>query len=66
MSKRAATAAGKQLGDFVKAELGGKGNVLGVGLGVPVPALETLMKPYEEIVTDGTERHLAGSGRQPD
>ena len=42
------------LGDYVKDELGGTGNVLGVGLGIPVPALELMLEQYEENVTDGT------------
>lgn len=42
------------LGDYVKDELGGTGNVLGVGLGIPVPALELMLEQYDENVTDGT------------
>jgi ribose transport system substrate-binding protein len=45
----------KLLGDYVKEKLGGKGKVLGVGLGVPVPALETMVSQYEKNVTDGTD-----------
>ena len=44
----------KLLSDFVKDKLGGKGNVLGVGLGVPVPILETMMSQYEKNTTEGS------------
>lgn len=47
--------AGKQsnakLTDYVKAKLGGKGNVLGVGFAIPVPALEMLLRDYKSGVT---------------
>jgi ribose transport system substrate-binding protein len=45
----------KLLGDYVKTRLGGKGKVLGVGLGIPVPALETMLAQYKKNVTDGTD-----------
>lgn len=34
-------------------QLGGKGNVLGVGIGFPVPALQFMLKNYEKYVTAG-------------
>jgi ribose transport system substrate-binding protein len=45
----------KLLGDYVKTQLDGKGKVLGVGLGVPVPALESMLSQYKKNVTDGTD-----------
>ncbi|WP_456696208.1 sugar ABC transporter substrate-binding protein [Aeromicrobium sp. P5_D10] len=45
----------QQVGDFVKTQLGGKGKVLGVGLGAPVPALDLLMKQYQKTATEGSE-----------
>jgi ribose transport system substrate-binding protein len=39
--------------DFVIGELGGTGNVLGVGLGFPVPTIEYQMQVMEEVVTEG-------------
>jgi ribose transport system substrate-binding protein len=55
----------KLLGDYVKTQLGGKGKVLGVGLGVPVPALETMLSQYEKNVTDGTDISWLGRVDNP-
>lgn len=39
------------LSDYVAEQVGGKGNVLGIGLGFPVPALQFMMSNYEKFVT---------------
>jgi ribose transport system substrate-binding protein len=39
--------------EFVIGELGGEGNVLGIGLGIPVPTIEYQMQVMEEEVTAG-------------
>jgi ribose transport system substrate-binding protein len=39
--------------DFVVDQLGGKGNVLGIGLGIPVPTIEYQMGVMEDVVTKG-------------
>ena len=44
-----------QLVDYVKTQLGGKGNALGLGLGVPVPSLEQILKQYQADVTEGSD-----------
>lgn len=55
----------KLLGDYVKNELGGTGNVLGVGLGIPVPALELMVEQYDQNVTDGTSIEWLGRVDNP-
>jgi ribose transport system substrate-binding protein len=39
--------------NFVVDKLGGKGNVLGIGLGIPVPTIEYQMQVMQKVVTDG-------------
>jgi ribose transport system substrate-binding protein len=53
------------LAEFVKDKLGGRGNVLGVGLGIPVPILETMMSQYEKNVMDGSEIKWLGRVDNP-
>lgn len=53
------------LADFVKQKLGSGGNVLGVGLGIPVPALETLVSNYQADVTKGTSIKWLGRVDNP-
>lgn len=55
----------KLLGEYVKNELDGQGNVLGVGLGVPVPALETMLSQYDENVTEGSSIEWLGRVDNP-
>jgi ribose transport system substrate-binding protein len=55
----------KLLGDYVKDKLGGQGKVLGVGLGVPVPALETMVSQYDKTVTGGTDISWVGRVDNP-
>jgi ribose transport system substrate-binding protein len=38
---------------FVVDTLGGTGNVLGIGLGIPVPTIEYQMQVMEQVTTDG-------------
>ena len=42
-----------ETGEFVIDQLGGQGNVLGIGLGIPVPTIEYQMEVMEQVVTDG-------------
>jgi ribose transport system substrate-binding protein len=44
---------------FVVDKLGGTGNVLGVGLGIPVPTIEYQMQVMQKVVTDGGLKWLA-------
>lgn len=39
------------LSDYVAEQIGGEGNVVGVGLGFPVPSLQFMLKNYEKFVT---------------
>ena len=39
------------LADYVGKQLGGKGNVLGIGIGFPVPSLHFMMDNYRKFVT---------------
>ena len=39
--------------EFVIDQLGGQGNVLGIGLGIPVPTIEYQMQVMEQAATDG-------------
>ena len=55
----------QQVGDFVKKQLDGKGKVLGVGLGAPVPALDLLMKQYQETSTEGSDISWLGRVDNP-
>lgn len=55
----------KLLGEYVNKELDGEGNVLGVGLGFPVPALETMLAEYETNVTEGTSIKWLGRVDNP-
>jgi ribose transport system substrate-binding protein len=45
--------------NFVVDKLGGKGNVLGIGLGIPVPTIEYQMQVMQKVVTDGGLTWLA-------
>jgi hypothetical protein len=47
--------------DYVKKQLGDKGQALGVGLSIPVPALVQLLKQYEQGVTTGSQITWAGT-----
>ena len=50
----------KQLADFVKSKLPNGGNVLGVGIGFPVPSLKYMVANYEKNVTEnGSFKWLA-------
>jgi ABC-type sugar transport system substrate-binding protein len=40
-------------GKFVAQQLGGKGNVLGIKIPVPVPSLDAMLSAYQNSVTDG-------------
>ncbi len=40
-------------GKFVAEQLGGKGNVLGIKIPVPVPSLDAMLSAYQNSVTDG-------------
>ena len=53
------------LADYVKEQTGGEGNVLGVGLGIPVPALEVMMSGYEDGVTEGSDMTWLGRVDNP-
>jgi ribose transport system substrate-binding protein len=54
-----------QVADVVNTQLGGKGKVLGVGLGAPVPALDLLLKQYQELVTEGSDISWLGRVDNP-
>lgn len=41
----------QMVSDYVSQQLAGKGNVLGVGIGVPVPSLQLMVKNFEKGVT---------------
>lgn len=45
--------------DYVTKQLGGKGNVLGVGIGVPVPSLQLMVQNFKKGVTGGGLTWLA-------
>jgi ribose transport system substrate-binding protein len=45
--------------NFVVNQLHGKGNVLGIGLGIPVPTIEYQMQVMQKVVTDGGLTWLA-------
>ena len=51
--------------NYVKEQTGGVGNVLGVGLGFPVPALEAMMSNYENGVTEGSDMIWLGRVDNP-
>lgn len=53
------------LAEFVKKELNGQGNALGVGLGVPVPALQLMVKNYESGVTENSSIKWMGTVDNP-
>ncbi len=54
------TFSGAQLvADYVSQKLGGKGNVLGVGIGVPVPSLQLMVKNFRNGVTKSGANWLA-------
>jgi ribose transport system substrate-binding protein len=41
----------KMLADYVNQKLGGKGNLLGIGLGFPVPSLKFMVENYQKFMT---------------
>jgi ribose transport system substrate-binding protein len=41
----------KMLADYVNDKLGGKGNVVGIGIGFPVPSLKFMVQNYQKFLT---------------
>lgn len=53
-------ATGYEGGKFVAKKLGGKGNVVGIKIPVPVPSLDAMMSAYQKYVTEGNHIHWLG------